>query len=90
MLTSDELTVEQRAWEPATPTEAVRQWPFSPKIEMWDGCMVFYPFEGDWDWRSVAVAARAFPSSRVVLRDSGLLEVQGWSSADVPAGLLPR
>lgn len=74
LLTSDDLTEEQRAWMPASSEELAGQWPMAHEIENWDGIPVFYALE-EWDWRSVALAARAFPNVRVELRNPWLLAV---------------
>ncbi|MEZ0494633.1 hypothetical protein AB2L28_20545 [Kineococcus sp. TBRC 1896] len=75
LLTSDDLTEEQLAWAPASAEELAGQWPMARKIEMWDGDPMFYALE-EWDWRSVALAARTFPGVRVELLDPWHLAVR--------------
>ncbi|GAA4971698.1 hypothetical protein [Kineococcus glutinatus] len=78
LLTSEDLTDEQRAWAPANLREAMQQWPFSWRCEAYDGALQFSgePPEGEgWDWRSVAAAVRAYPGARVELRNPGWLSV---------------
>jgi hypothetical protein len=74
LLTSDDLTEEQRAWQPANDLDAVQTWPTVHKVENWDGVLRYYAVE-EWDWRSVAMAARTFPGVRVELLDPWHLAV---------------
>ncbi|MCI2237608.1 hypothetical protein MO973_16435 [Paenibacillus sp. TRM 82003] len=73
-MTDEDLTDEQRSWQPADSVEAVAQWPNASKVENWSGVLVFYAPE-EWDWRSVALAARTYPGRRVELADAGQLTV---------------
>lgn len=73
--TDADLTDAQRAWVPTGCWEAYMQWPAAWKIEIGDGALEFNDGGGGegWDWRSVAMAARAFPGWRIVLRSPWLL-----------------
>lgn len=68
------LSDEQRRWTPTTLAEAYGCWPAVWKVEMFDGALQFSS-AGDpkWDWRSVAMAARAYPGWRIALHDGFLL-----------------
>ena len=68
LMTGDDLTDEQRGWLPASLDDVWEQWPAVWKTEMWDGAIQLSS-GGDppWDWRSVAMAARAYPGWRVEL-----------------------
>ncbi|WP_448062651.1 hypothetical protein [Cellulomonas hominis] len=69
-----DLTAEQLAWVPETPGEAYGQWPAGTKVEMY-GPIVFTNDAGDanWDSRSLALAARAYPGWLVKLEPPGVL-----------------
>lgn len=61
-------------WVPADETEAMNCWPFLHKAEAYGGELVFSPAGGEpWDWRSVCLAARAYPGWRVTLEEEGVL-----------------
>jgi hypothetical protein len=76
LLTDAELTDEQRAWVPASFTEAWEVWPNGWRIEVLDGVIIYTNGAGpDWDWKSVAMAARCYPGWRVELIDLGVLTV---------------
>lgn len=89
MLTERDLTAEQRAWAPADEAEAATQWPVAHKTEYYDRELVFSPGAESWDWRSVALAARAYPGWTITLEDSGILTarpvVQPGSQLGAPA-----
>lgn len=69
-----DLSDEQRAWMPPTAWDAYGQWPCASKVELADG-LEFLTYAGGWDWRSVALAARAYPGWRVELRGEGFLTI---------------
>ncbi|WP_444663595.1 hypothetical protein ACT17Q_15645 [Cellulomonas sp. CW35] len=69
-----DLSDEQRTWMPPTAWDAYGQWPCASKVELADR-LEFLTDAGGWDWRSVAVAARAYPEWRVELRGEGFLTI---------------
>jgi hypothetical protein len=75
ILTEQDLSDEQRAWMPASGWEAYGQWPACRKAEVVDDALAFYAGASSWDYRSVAVAARAYPGWRIQLWGSHLLVV---------------
>jgi len=74
--TDAELSDLQRRWTPDTAGEAYAQWPAAGKIELAGDAIDFLSDNGGWDWRSVAMAARAFPGWRIELRGPGHLAVR--------------
>ena len=74
-LTPEDLDDEQRAWVPDGSWSAYEQWPKARKIELIEGSLWFTGGAADWDWRSVALAARAYPGWRVALESPGWLTV---------------
>ena len=69
-----DLSKEQRAWMPTTAWDAYGQWPCASTAELADR-LEFLTDAGGWDWRSVAMAARAYPGWRVELRGEGFLTI---------------
>jgi hypothetical protein len=76
-MTDNDLSEEQRNWVPASEAEAIPCWPYCHKAEAYGGELVFLPgWDEPWDWRSVALAARAYPGWTVTLEDEGPLLVR--------------
>lgn len=68
-----DLTLQQRAWVPDEEAWGAWEWPHADRVEVWEGVMMFENrFQLPWTWRSVAIAARAYPDRRVRLVGSYL------------------
>ncbi|RHA43781.1 hypothetical protein [Cellulomonas rhizosphaerae] len=83
IMTDLDLTEEQRRWIVTDADTAHTQWPSAWKVERSPDAIWFTNGavnDGGWDWRSVSIAARAFPSWRVEL----------WSPAYLTLTAPPR
>lgn len=70
-----DLSPEQRAWAPESLEEAAQCWPVGWKVEVYAGGVHYTNGDDSWDWRSVALAARAYPGWRVELHSGARLSV---------------
>lgn len=76
LMDSASLTDDQRGWLPTTAEEATTQWPTIRHVEIWEGQLLYWAASGaEWDWRSVAMAARTFPGALIELRQEVALAV---------------
>lgn len=79
------LTDEQREWVPTSAEEATTQWPTIGRVEIWEGQLLYRAAGGAHsDWRSVAMAARAFPGAVIELREEMALAVILRPSSRLP------
>lgn len=87
ILTDRELSEPQRAWLPEDVAHAYRHWPAAARVELATTGMTFWqgsaPEDQAWDWRSVSLAARTYPTCRVTLWSPWLLEVRDLELAEL-------
>ena len=85
LMSDDYLTDDQRTWQPGDSDEALTQWPTVRKVDVWEGQLLYWAVVGArWDWRSVSMAARTFPHSRIELRQPEVLAVIFGSPTSAP------
>jgi len=74
VLTLDDLAPDQLSWVPSSSWDAYSQWPCGTRVEHGESPSFRNDSEdAAWDWRSLVIAARAYPGWSIELEPPGYL-----------------